>query len=138
MKKIFTTLVLTIALVATVAPMAVSAQGAATECSMADLAINPTRYTGLSCTTPCVFSATPDCGMCCLLSTLYNITDWIFVIFVFVAVLFVLLGAYQIITAGGTAEKVSTGRQYLMYAAIGLAVAFLSRAVPAIVKMLTS
>jgi hypothetical protein len=76
-----------------------------------------------------------DHGMCCLLNTVYNITDWIFVILVAVAALFVILGGVEIVTAGGAAEKVESGRKHIISAAIGLIVALLARAVPSIVKL---
>jgi hypothetical protein len=75
-------------------------------------------------------------GMCCLLNTLYNVTDWIFVILVGLASIFVILGAMTLIMAAGSPEKVSSGRNYIMYAAIGLLVAFLAKAIPGVVKLI--
>lgn len=75
-------------------------------------------------------------AMCCLMNTLYNIVDWMFVILVGVAGIFVIFGAFQILTAGGNPERLTTGRQYIMYAAIGLAVALLARAIPGIVTLI--
>ena len=86
-----------------------------------------------NCVTDCVYTIN-DCGICCLLNTLYGISDWIFVVLIALAVLFVIMGAFQMITAAGSPEKVSSGRQYILYAAIGLAVALLARAIPAIVR----
>ena len=74
-------------------------------------------------------------GMCCLLNTIYNVTDWIFVLLVAVAALFVIMGGVNIVTAGGNAEKITSGRNYIMYAAVGLLVALLARAVPSIVRL---
>lgn len=76
-----------------------------------------------------------DYGMCCLLNTISNVTDWIFVILVAVAAVFVILGGVNIVTAGGSPEKVAAGRNYIMYAAVGLLVALLARAVPSIVRL---
>jgi hypothetical protein len=39
-----------------------------------------------------------------------------------VAVIFIMLGGYSIITAGGSAEKVETGRRWILYAIVGLVV----------------
>jgi hypothetical protein len=75
-------------------------------------------------------------GMLCLLNTIYNITDWIFVILMALAVIFVIIGAFTLVTAAGSPEKVSSGRNYIMYAAIGIVVALLARAIPALVKMI--
>ena len=77
-----------------------------------------------------------DHGMCCLLNTIYNVTNWVFVILCGVATIFVILGAFTIVTAGGSPEKIKSGRDYILYAAIGLLVAFLARAIPGVVKIL--
>ena len=83
----------------------------------------------------CDFDTTPDCGVCCFLQTLYKITDWIFAILVGLASVFVIIGAMNLLMSAGDPSKVSSGRNYIMYAAIGLIVGFLARAVPAIVKL---
>ena len=75
-------------------------------------------------------------GMCCLLNTLYNVTDWIFVMLVGLAGIFVILGAMTLIMAAGSPEKVTSGRNYILYAAIGLLVAFLAKAIPGVVKLI--
>jgi len=90
---------------------------------------------GLSCTNPCPYT-TSDCGMCCLLNTLYNVTDWMFVVLVGIAVIFVIVGGFTFVTAGGSTEKTQSGRNYLLYAAIGILIGLLAKAIPAIVGML--
>lgn len=75
-------------------------------------------------------------GMCCLLNTIYNVTNWIFVILVGIVTIFVIMGAFVLVTAAGSPEKVTSGRNYVLYAAIGLLVAFLAKAIPGIVKIL--
>lgn len=76
-------------------------------------------------------------GMYCLMNTMYSITDWIFIILVGVASLFIIMGAFQLLTSAGSPEKVTSGRNYILYAAIGLIVAMLSRAVPAFVRLIS-
>jgi len=75
-----------------------------------------------------------ECGICCLLSSVLYATDIIFMGLIALVVVFVLLGAFTIVTAGGASEKVNTGRNYILYAGVGLAAALLARAVPALVK----
>jgi len=75
-------------------------------------------------------------AICCLLNTLYNVVDWVFVILVGVSGIMVIIGALQILTAAGVPEKVTSGRNYILYAAIGLLVALLAKAVPGIVKLI--
>lgn len=89
---------------------------------------------GAVCGTVTVGSETPDWGMFCILNTLYSIVDWTFTILLILAVFFTILGAATIIMAGGKAENVTKGKDFILYAAIGLAVAFLARALPGIVK----
>jgi len=82
-------------------------------------------------TGPCY---TADWGMVCILNTLNSIIDWTFTILVIMAVFFTILGAATIIFAGGKAENVDKGKNFILYAAIGLVVAFLARALPGIVR----
>ena len=77
-----------------------------------------------------------DHGMCCLLNTLYSITDWIFVILMGLVGIFVIMGAFILLTAAGAPEKVVSGRNYILYAAIGMVVAFLAKAVPNMIKLI--
>ncbi len=83
----------------------------------------------------CNFTTTPQCGICCLLQVLYNVTKWIFIILVAVAVLFVIMGALQFMMSAGEPEKTKKGRDYILWAMIGLGAAMLARAIPAIVKL---
>ena len=81
-------------------------------------------------------SVTSAWGMCCMLDALYTITDWVFVILIAIVVLFIVWGAFTLVTAAGAPDKVSSGRNYIIYALIGLAVALLARALPSIVEAL--
>jgi hypothetical protein len=94
---------------------------------------------GIDCPTSgeCLFSDPDyDCGMCCVMNSIYTITDWIFIILVAFAAVMVLFGAFTLLTAGGVPEKVTSGRNYIIYAAIGLAVGLLAKAIPAIVRVI--
>ena len=48
----------------------------------------------------------------------------------------VILGAFTLTTAAGSPEKINKGKDYILYAAIGLIVALLAKAVPALIKSL--
>jgi len=50
--------------------------------------------------------------------------------------LFVIWGAFDIVTAAGTPEKIGSGRLKITWALVGLAVALLSKALPSLVKAL--
>ena len=83
---------------------------------------------------PCNLATDPNCGTCCTLDKIYTITDWIFLIVIALAVIFIILAAINFITAGGSPEKAATARQMLIYAAIGIIVALLAKALPFIIK----
>ncbi len=83
----------------------------------------------------CMYEDQGDiCGLCCLLGTINYAVNWIFTFMIALTIIFVLLGAYNILTAAGSDEKITKGKNYIMFAAIGLALALMARAVPAIVK----
>jgi len=85
----------------------------------------------------CEFNdAKKDCAMCCVLNTIYGITDLIFVVLVAISGIMILLGAFNLLFAAGESEKINKGRNYIIYAAVGLAVGFLARAIPALVVFL--
>ena len=61
-------------------------------------------------------------------------TDWAFLVIVAIVVILVILGALNIMTSAGSPEKVKAGRDQIMYAAIGMLIAIIARAVPSIVR----
>lgn len=73
-------------------------------------------------------------GMCCLVNSIYVLTDWLSFIIAGIVGLLIIYGAILIITAGGTPEKVTAGRNYIMYAVIGFIVFLFARAIPSIAK----
>ncbi len=88
-----------------------------------------TGCTGAFCAT-----SAPNWGMFCIMSSIYRITDWIsYLLFAIVGVM-IIIGAFTIVTAGGSPEKVTAGRNYILYAVMGLVVAFFARAIPALAK----
>ena len=97
-----------------------------------------TGFTGFTCPAKgavCSYdSATYTCGACCLLDTVYTLTDWIFYIVLAFVIIFIMLGAFTIMTAGGTPEKVNTGRNYIIYAIVGLIVGLMAKMIPYIAK----
>lgn len=128
MKKILTILILSGFLV--ISCFSVLAQGPPEKCTLNK------AIPGLEKECPAGDLEVEKYGMCCLLNTIYNITNWIFIFLVALAGVFVIIGAMTILTAAGDPNKVSSGRGYIMYAMVGLLIAFLARAVPGIVKMM--
>jgi hypothetical protein len=75
-------------------------------------------------------------GMIAILNTLYTATNWIFIVLIILVGLFIIFGGITIATAGGDPNKVNSGKNYMLYALIGLVIAFLSKALPTIVTAL--
>ncbi len=152
MKKIFPVLVLISLFAVLTIPTIVSAQGVPECCKLGrKIDLNPgVAGNLLVCDKDKVVGAvagacpgsnlTIDCaqsswGVFCLLNTLYSVVDWIFVILVSLAGLFVILGAMNLLMSGGSSEKIKSGREYIQYAVIGLILGLLARAIPSIVRL---
>src|SRR4030042_927555 len=69
---------------------------------------------------------TKDWGLVCLLSTVGVIADWIFTFAMAIVIIFVVMGAFLVVTSAGDAQKVTRGRNYILYAAVGMVVALRS------------
>ena len=97
----------------------------------------------LTCTTSlngsgqsvCLYN-TADCGMCCMLNGVYNVTDWVFVVLMAIASFMIIWGAVLFTTSSGDPEKTGKARSLILYAAVGIAVALFARAVPPAIKMI--
>lgn len=136
MKKIFSILLAISFLTVMMTPMLALAQGPASSCRLKHTIQSGTSFMG--CTQGVVVSeaVTQEWGMCCLLDALYTATDWIFIALIVIVGLFIIWGGFNIATAGGDPQKVSSGKNMIMYALIGLVLATFSKALPAVVKAL--
>lgn len=65
---------------------------------------------------------------------LTKIVNWLIMILLVVAALFIVLAAFTFVTAGGDPEKINTARNQVLYALIGVAVALLAWGLVALVK----
>ena len=82
----------------------------------------------------CAFADDTDCAVCCFFSAIYTVKNWIFFAVMAVSTIMVILGAFTIVTAGGDPSKLSSGRNYILYAMIGFAIALFSTAIPTLVQ----
>lgn len=73
-----------------------------------------------------------EAGMCCVMDALYTATDWVFFIVTAIAIILIIWGGFTVMTAAGSEEKLSKGRNYIVYALVGFIVAILARALPAL------
>jgi hypothetical protein len=58
-----------------------------------------------------------------------NITDWIFSIFLVIAVIFIVYGAYKLLIAGGSPEALDEARKLIIYAIIAVVIAVLAKSI---------
>lgn len=87
---------------------------------------------------PCPYATNELCGLCCMISTIFYVADWIFTFLMIIVILFVLWGAFDILQAAGDAERINKGRDRIMYAAVGLGIALMAKAIPAVVKYMVA
>ncbi|OGY99724.1 MAG: hypothetical protein A2945_01855 [Candidatus Liptonbacteria bacterium RIFCSPLOWO2_01_FULL_52_25] len=73
------------------------------------------------------------CDLSCLAG---KITKFLFIISIPIVSIMVLVGGFQMMTAGGNPEKFSSGKKTILYAAIGFVVVLLADQVPKILKNL--
>lgn len=73
-------------------------------------------------------------AVCCLLNTLYKISDWLVLLVMPFAILVFLAGAYTLTTSSGDPEKINKGRDYIIWAIVGAVVCFLIKAILAAIK----
>ena len=70
------------------------------------------------------------------LKILPTVVGYVYGFFLVIVVLMIIISGYMFVTAGGSPEKVTTARNVLMYALIGLAVAVLAKRLIALVAKL--
>lgn len=69
-----------------------------------------------------------------LIDLMNRIANIIFTILMVVAVIFILMAAFNYLTAMGSNEKVGTAHRMILYSAVAIAVALLSKALPLVVR----
>ncbi|OGZ17486.1 MAG: hypothetical protein A2Z78_00820 [Candidatus Nealsonbacteria bacterium RBG_13_36_15] len=89
---------------------------------------------GLAITAPTTTIPSPVTAAGDIITLIDNVANWLFAILLSVALLFILIAAFQFLTSGGDPARVSSARGSLMYALIGLGVAFLARGLVFLVK----
>jgi uncharacterized membrane protein (DUF485 family) len=62
-----------------------------------------------------------------VINILNRLATWMFIILLSVAVIFIIVAAYNYLTAGGQAEKVSTVHKMLAYALVAIGIGLLAK-----------
>jgi hypothetical protein len=137
MKKIISALVLLNLLVLPIITLAndISPIPEITQCKMRHQLNNFTGFTCPNKDENCPYNNTNlTCGACCILDTIYTFSDWVFYIVLAFAIIFISLGAFYIMSAGGDPDRIRKGRDYILYSVIGLIVGLIAKMVPYIAK----
>jgi len=128
MKKIIPGLILITFLSLLMVPAIARAQTMVDECTI--------RSADTSGLTECAGLAVDDTAgydvyaICCLMDKIYLVTNWIFIFLIALAIIFILYGGFLIVAAGGSEERVTKGRMFIMWAIIGFVVGVLAKALP--------
>lgn len=69
-----------------------------------------------------------------VMHVLDNIVNWLFSILLIVAVIYLIIAAYYFVIAQGDSDKISKARTMILYALIGVAVAFLAKGLVTLVE----
>ncbi len=131
MKKIlsiFATVSLLAVLVLPAVSLAEPPESIPTECTI-------TNSIGSFGSTDCN-TKTSQIGICCMLNTVYTVTNWIFYIITIIAVLMIIYGGFVYITAAGDPTKATQAKSILTFAVIGLAIALIAKLIPSLVKFI--
>lgn len=68
-----------------------------------------------------------------LLDKVCTLTDYMFTLLLILSIFFVILAAFQYLTAGGDPEKVEGANKQILYAAVAIVIALFARAVPNVI-----
>ena len=69
-----------------------------------------------------------------LLVVINKAIDLIFTVLIVFSVIFIITAAFQFVTGGGDPAQVLAARQKLIWAAVGIIVALLARAIPTVIR----
>ncbi|MBU2635259.1 hypothetical protein KJ841_02170 [Patescibacteria group bacterium] len=65
-----------------------------------------------------------------------SLMSWMFAILLVVAAIFIIIAAYMFVTASGDPDKTKTARNFVLYALIGVLVAFAARGLVELVRLI--
>jgi len=69
-----------------------------------------------------------------LIDIVEGVTNWVFIILLLTATVFIILAAFQYVTQGGDPNAVGEARRKLLYAVIAVVVGTLAKAIPLAVR----
>jgi len=69
-----------------------------------------------------------------VMTILNNLTNWLFALLLIIAVIFIIVAAFNFVTASGDPEKTKTARNFVLYALIGVLVGIGAKGLVALVR----
>ena len=96
--------------------------------------ITPNTVTNPGLVNPLCPPTDPNCSRSDVEGLLNSIIDWLLRIATPIAVGMILVGAFQIMFAGGDEEKFKRGRNTILYTAIGYAIILIGRGITLIIQ----
>jgi len=73
-----------------------------------------------------------------IMELLDSITNWLFVILLIVAAIFIIMAGYFFVTAMGDPDKVKKARDFVLYAAIGVLVGFAAKGLVSLIEIIAT
>ena len=64
-----------------------------------------------------------------VITAIEKLTNWVFSIFLVIAVLMILIAAFNFLTSAGNSEKLSAAKKMLIYAVVAVAIAVLAKSI---------
>lgn len=77
-------------------------------------------------------------GTCCLLDTVYNISDWIFTFFFPVIIIVFVIAAYFFLFSGGEPQRLQKAKNILLWGIAGFILLVFAKLIPFVIKSIIS
>ena len=69
-----------------------------------------------------------------LIGLLCQVMNWVFIVFIIIAVIYIVLAGWKYLSAGGEADTIKEANHQLIYAVVAIAIAILARSAPFIIQ----
>lgn len=77
----------------------------------------------------------PESGTA-VIAIITNLTNWLFIGFILLAVVMLVFASLQFLTSGGDPNNLAKARSKLLWAVIGIAAALVAKGIPVVVKLI--
>ncbi len=91
-------------------------------------------FIAVAATTPPVTPRKDITSLTDVKTVIDNIVGWVFALFFALAAFYILMAAYDYLTAGGDSKKIDSAKTKIIYAAVGIAVALIARSITVVIE----